>query len=809
MKKFILTFQAVCLCVMFLTGQQHASLNGKVVDPGGKVLAFSNVLLFNHLDSQMVKGEITGDKGEFEITMVEPGKYWVEVSYVGLPDYKVAPFVLKQGQRLSLDEIRMHAADNQLDEVVVKATKPLIEVKPDKMVFNVEGSINATGYDAMELLRKSPGVMIDNNDNIMLSGKNGVQVYINGKKSPLGTDDLASYLRTLQSSEIEAIEVITNPSSRYDAEGNAGIINIRLKKDKNLGANANIDLGYSIGNLPKYNGKISGNYRDQKYNVFGSYGYGYGENENIMNLYREQTGGVFNQHSDMGGNYDYHNFRLGSDYFLSEKSTIGFLANGNISDYIWGSQSRTEISSFGGAQPDSFLIAASNSDGVRANYNFNVNYQFRSKETSWNIDADYGIFRNDREVYQPNSYLGADEKTLLNEIVYQNNSPTDINIYTFKVDHERSAWGGKLGSGVKLALVTTDNIFDFYNVEDGTPILNTDRTNQFEYSENVNAAYLNYGRKVKKFNFQVGLRVEQTNSEGILTALKPVNDENVKRSYFDLFPSGGVTLQANQNNSFQLTYSRRIDRPNYQDLNPFESLLDELTFQKGNAFLNPQYSHNVQLTHTFKYRYNTSLSYTKTTDLITRITDTRGEKESFITWLNLADQQNISLNFSAPVQITKWWSSFANLSAYHTINRADYGDGKIVDLAATAFNIYSQQTFSVGKNSRFEISGWFNSPGLWGGTFKMNSMGALDIGFQQKILQGRGNLKVSVSDVLKTNKWGGTSQFGKLYMKINGERDSRRLKLNFSYLLGNDQVKSARRRKTGLEDEQRRIKSDN
>lgn len=810
MKNITLVLLALVSSMSLVYAQSNGKISGSLLDDEGKPISYANVILFTLTDSAMVKAEITDDKGVFQMSGIEAGGYWITASFVGLPDFNSEALQVEEGQHLALPAFRLLPSSNDLSEVTVTATKPLVEVKPDKMVFNVEGSINAQGNTALELLRKSPGVMVDNNDNVMLQGRSGVQIYIDGKPSPLSNSDLAAYLQTLQSSEIEAIEIITNPSSRYDAQGNAGIINIKIKKDKNLGANGNFDAGYSIGKLPQYNAKLSGNYRNKKVNLFGSYGYGEGRNRNLFNMYREQSGLSFDQRNVNLSNWNNHNFRAGADFFINKKSTIGLIANGNVSDFTSNSNSRTPIAVIGSGTVDSLLLASNRQNGMRSNYNFNLNYAYDGGNgVTWNIDADYGLFENDGDEYQPNRYTDPTGTETYEERIYANETPTSINIYTFKIDHERNLFGGKLGTGIKLSQVNTDNTFDFYNVLNGEYVLDQNRSNQFEYLENVNAAYLNYsGKFSEKVNFQLGVRAEQTNSEGDLTAFVQSDEDNVKRSYLDFFPSGGLTFQANQMNSFQLTYSRRIDRPSYQDLNPFQNRLDELTFEKGNPFLNPQYSHNFQLTHTYKYMYNTSLSYSRTTDLITRITDISGTSASFITWLNLAEQDVLSLSVSAPIQITKWWNSYMNLTGSHTSNTADYGDGKVVDLQALSFNAYAQQTFTLPMDMKLELSGWYAAPGIWGGTFETKGMGNVDIGIQKKILDGKANLKVAVSDVFRTNRWSAISQFGALYMKAGGSWDSRRLRVNFSYRFGNDEVKAARRRNTGLEDEKGRIKSE-
>lgn len=787
-------------------------ITGVVMDANIQPLSFANILLFSTADSALVKAEYSQEDGTFELSGIPEGQYWLDVTYVGLPNYHSEPFSIGLGETVELPLITMQAANVQLTEVTVKAKRPLVEVHADKTVFNVDGSINATGSDAMELLRKAPGLVVDNNDNIIMNGKNGVKVYIDGRPSHLSTSDLAAYLKTIQASDIDNIEIITNPSAKYEAEGNAGIINIRMKKDKNLGSNGTLNLGYALGRANTYNGSLSGNHRNKTNNTFGSYNYSNGRNIQYFDLFRQQAGKSFDQTNKNDNEHQSHNFKLGSDFFLNKFNTLGFLVNGYNSNYTYSTKSHTPISQIGTGVTDSTLIASSFNEGTRANYNFNINYRFDdTKGKVWNFDADYGLYRNDGTEDQPNAYWagdGVEGSTLLSEVIYANDSPTDIDILAFKVDHERPFLQGQLSTGAKISKVKTDNTFNFFNVIEGTPEIDIDRTNRFVYDENVNAVYANYTRQLGKFGFQAGLRVEQTGSKGVLTALKPIDDEPVKQDYVDFFPSGGITYALNENNNFQLTYSRRIDRPSYQDLNPFEGRLDELTFEKGNPFLRPQYTHSVQLNHTFKYMYNTSLSYSHTSDLISRLVDqdATDSDASFITWENLASQDNITLTISAPLQLAEWWNAFVNVSGYFTHNQADFGDGKTVDLNAYTFNAYMQQTFTLPMDMAFELSGWYLTPSVWGGTFEMDGMGSLDAGLQKKFLEGNATLKFSVSDILHTQDWSGISRFGGLRMDAHGSQDSRRFRVNLTYRFGNQQVKNARRRATGLEDETKRIK---
>ena len=388
------------------------------------------------------------------------------------------------------------------------------------MVLNVEGTINAVGQDALELLRKSPGVLVDRDDNLSLAGKNGVQVYIDGKPSPLSGKDLADYLRTLQSSSIESIEIITNPSARYDAAGNAGVINIKLKKNKALGTNGSLNGGYGISIHPRYNGGLSLNHRNSKFNAFSNYSYNRTINENFMNLNRVQLDTVFDQRTIMTWRGKSHNIKTGIDYFINSKQTIGILINGNYSKNSLNSYSGTNIS----YQPtDEFvkrLIADNTNESTRDQTNFNLNYRYADTSgRTFNMDADYGLFRIRTDQVQPNFYFDISGSPIDTRI-YNMVSPTDIDIYTAKADYEQNFKKGRLSFGAKGSYVNSANDFKRYNVVEDIKDLDRDRSNDFNYKENVNAGYINYNRLFKKFNLQVGFRVEQTSCQRHFTRTK-------------------------------------------------------------------------------------------------------------------------------------------------------------------------------------------------------------------------------------------------------------------------------------------------
>jgi iron complex outermembrane recepter protein len=784
------------------------SVGGKLTDESGEGLEYATVVLHNSADSAIVKAGYTDGQGTYLIAPVPAGNYYVRTTYVGYPPTKSAPFVLAQGEQLTVPTIQVQPSGTQVADVRITTERPLVTVKPDMTVFNVEGTVNAVGENAFTLLRKSPGVAIDNNDNIMLLGKSGVRIYIDGKPSPLSAADLANMLKSMQSDQIESFEIITNPSSKYDAEGNAGIINVRLKRDKSMGTNATLNLDYSAWIYNRFNGSLSLNYRSKKFNAFGSYGAGIGKQRNFMNFYRAQSGTSFTQATEMVNDYLNQNFRGGMDFYLAPKHTVGFIVNGFLSDGTLNSTSNNDIRDIAKDSLMSLLRATSANDFSRSNVNSNLNYRYDSKKgTTLNVDADYGTFDIVTNAFAPNLYLDPETNAVLADVTFSSNAPTAIDIYTLKADYERTLGKGKVGLGFKTAYVQTSNTFDFYNLIGGVEVLDTTRTNTFDYTENVNAAYLNYQRQIKKFGIQAGVRAEQTNSLGVLTALQSTDNDRVERHYLNLFPSGGVTYNHNQLNTFRFTYSRRIDRPRYEDLNPFEMKLDELSYRKGNPFLKPQYTHNMELGYTYKYTLNASLSYAITTDFFTNLTDTIEGVRTFMAMQNLSTRKVATFSLSYPWSPVKWWSTYTNASVFNSRQEADFGVGKDIDVSRTTFSAFHQSSFTLPKNFGVQVSGFYSSPGIWGANFLTRRFWGVETGVTKKLFKERGLFKVGISDIFFTMQWAGEMSFGALYNSGGGGWESRQIKASYTHTFGNTNVKGARKRATGLDDEQKRAGS--
>ncbi len=800
-----LTIWLISLCGL-LTAQ--SSITGTITDAAQQPLEFVNVVLFRSSDSVMTKAAATNESGKYTFEGIATGKYYVLASFIGLVDTTSAHFQLQAGASLTLDPLILRSAANEMNAVEVVYKKPLVQVEADKTIFNVDGTINSAGLDALELLRKAPGVMVDNNNNISVKGRTGIQVYIDGKLTPLDEAGLAAMLKGMQSNNIESIEIITNPSAKYDAAGSAGIINIKLKKNKNHGTNGNVQLGYAIQKFGKYNGSFNINKRNEKFNFFGMYSNFQGKTWNWMDLDRLQVGNRYDQRTNNYNTNNDHNFKAGVDHYINDKNTIGVMVSGNYGIGKSDNNSNTQITPIGSTIWDSELIADNFNRSDRDNINANINYQFSDTTGhSFTMDLDYGVYAIGNHSDQYNTYRYNSDSSP-SQIDYINTTQVDIDIASIKGDYEQNLWKGKLGAGFKWSQVGTKNDYAFFNRNQNTQTLDSLRSNLFDYNEAIYAGYINYKKQFARIGMQTGLRAEQTTSEGNLISYVVLSDEdrrNVTRSYLNFFPSAAMTYNVNDTNQFTLTYSRRIDRPSYQDLNPFEYKLDELSYQAGNPFLQPQYGNVLELTYTYMYAMNASLTYSYTKDYMTNVLDTANTQASFITMRNMGHETWVGINLSSPIPLGKKLNLFVNLNAGYKNIEGTLDGGRQVGVEIWSYSGFGQLTYNLPRSVTVEASGWYSGPSVWGATFVNRAMGSMDIAAKKEFWNGAANLRLALGDVFYTNRWSSRSNSNGIDMRARGGWESRQFRISFGYNFGNQFMKKTNRR-TGADDLNSRVK---
>ncbi|KAA1248016.1 outer membrane beta-barrel family protein [Aquimarina sp. RZ0] len=788
---------------------QSAMVSGYLQDEKQLPIPFANVILYSMVDSSLVKAGITTEIGLYQLNGIPKGFYFLQFSSLGYGNLKTSSIELKADQKLDLGTNTLKPSLETLDEVTLTATRPVISVKPDRMIFNVENTVNSVGFDVISLLRKAPVATIDNNNNISVLGRTGVLVYIDGKRLPLTGDNLSNYLQNISSEQIDRLEIITNPDVSYDAEGNAGIIDIRLKKDKNLGINGTLKTTYGQGQYANYNVNASGNCRNKKLNVFTTVGISENNSFNESSFDNYQNVLRLLETNNFKSNSQDFNFRLGMDFFLAQNHTLGILINGNQGANDRNTPSKTQISNQNTPnQIDSLLVVNGTSNAKNARQTYNLNYLFENKNGKrLNIDLDYGKYRNESERFQPNEYFDSENELLLEEIS-QIDAPTEIDIFTFKVDFEYKFWEGTLGIGSKTSKIITENKYLFFDGIDDFFQRNNNRSRLFNYAENVFANYLNYSKSFsEKWNLSLGLRVEKTNAKGNLQAFVTELDEPpVKLDYLNWFPSVGLTWQASTNNNYSFNYGRRINRPNYFLLNPFTDQITQLSFEKGNPFLRPEIVNNFEIGYSHTSNYNFKIFYSRTKDKITRLVgpDENDPRATFSTFENLGSQTVFGFNSNISLKVSSWLKTYFNFSSSYIDNQANFGDDAIIDLQVFSYKIYSQNSFKLGNGFNAEISGYYNGPNIFGGNFKMKPIWSIDVGLQRKFLNENLNVRLVATDIFYTNNFEGVAEFDGLTYFGNGRRDSRRVSINLSYNFGNQNLKS-RNRNQGLENEQKRI----
>ncbi|MFY0254294.1 TonB-dependent receptor domain-containing protein [Chitinophaga sp. 30R24] len=821
MKMLALIVNILLVTSFTAIAQQAPVVKGQVNQAGNKPVELATVTLLKAKDSSLVKGTIADINGKYEFEQVKQGKYLIAAVAMGMNKSYGPAFEVKEAN-VTLPVIMLAAVSKALKGVDVTARKPFIEQKAEKMVVNVESSITTSGGSAMEVLEKSPTITVDKDGNISMKGKGGVVIMIDGKPTNMSSQDVVELLKSMPASNLEQIELIANPSAKYDAAGNAGIINLKLKKNINFGTNGNFTLGGAYGIRPRWNTGVNLNHRNANFNMYGSYNYSNRDQQQYLGLYRTvpENGftNIYDQTNSQRNKSRYQGGKIGVDYFINKNNTIGVMADIAMRNQDRFSYATTHVGRVG--QLDSILNTNSlmYNKWKRGAYNLNYRGILDSTGKELNVDLDYA--RNTNRQYANITALSIDGigKAFLSSDTSRSNQPSNIEIKTAKIDYVQPLSNlGKMEIGAKVSFVTTDNNARFDSLRGGSWLADENRSNHFIYKENINAAYINFNKQYKQLFVQVGLRGEQTHISGNSTFTKDQQQQksNNDSTYFNLFPSAALTYKLNKNNTLGFTYSHRIQRPSYEDLNPFEFYLDRYTKAAGNPYLRPQYSNNFEITNTFKEFLVTSFGYAHTKDMMTKILEADVDPSTGDTsivrhkYLNVASADNFNLSISAPVPITKWWMSFSTLTVaygkYSTVV-----NNNPMDLSSAAFFGRTQQTFTLTKDLSAEATFFYSSPqvteeGLW----KMKSMCSLDLGVQQKVLKGKGAVKLNISDVFKTNYFRGTFENGDRYSSVSSKWDAQQIRLTFNYRFGNADIKAARKRTSGLEDEQNRVKSGN
>ena len=814
MKHLLNLLIALSVCMISLA-QNNGKITGSIKDGGNqKIIDAATISLIKVKDSSIAKVALTGKDGNFAFDGVKPGAYVVAANSIGHSRAYSTNFTISdEHPDFNTGVLQLTPVDKNLKEVVVTSKKLMIERKIDRTVVNVDAAISNEGSTAMEVLEKSPGVTVDKDGNISLKGKQGVLIMLDGKPSYLTGPELANLLRSMPSNTLDQIEIMTNPSAKYDAAGNSGIINIKTKKNKQKGFNGSVNLAYGQGFYEKTNNNLNLNYRNGRFNVFGNISGNYRESYQLLSIKRKyknadgSLNAIFEQTSnEMRFNNNY-NAKIGADFYASKNTTFGIVLTGFTTPSSQTGDNISYLKSNIGIV-DSIVSADRSEKATWKNgaVNLNFRHQFDTTGRELTADFDYLNYNSNRTQLFTNTSFTPDWD-VKNADVLTGELPSLINIYTGKVDYSHPLKSGlKIESGLKTSFVETDNTAGYFNGAGMSKTPDYDKTNKFVYKENINAAYLNMNKQMGKWGVQAGLRLENTNYEGHQFGNPQRQDSAFSKSYTGLFPTMFVSYNSNDKNQFGFSYGRRINRPDYEDLNPFLFFLDKYTYGSGNPFLKPSYAHTFEVSHTFKQWLTTTVNYANTKDLFNETFEQKGYA-TIVKQGNFGRANSASLSVNAQVTVTKWWTSIV----YSEVNYNDYkgllnGDNIHVKGGNYLVNINNQFKFTKGWSA--EISGFYRTSGV-DGQIIIQPMGQLNAGVQKQVLKNKGTLKLNVRDILYTMKTKGNINFQRTEASFYQERDSRVATLSFSYRFGKP-IKGITKRKTGgAGSEQNRVKGGN
>lgn len=787
-------------------------VNGKVIS-NQKPVEFARFALRKTGVNKIISGGLTDTIGHYKFIIKESGNYSLTVYNIGTDSVSV-PFTLALIKDIQLPDITLVQKRNDLSEVVITGKKPYIERKIDRTTINVGASILNEGANALEVLKKAPGVAVDPNGEVSLRGKSGVLVLIDDKPTYLSSENLATYLKSLPSSVLDKIELMTNPPAKYDGQGVAGVINIKTKKSKIQGFNGSASLSYGQAIYAQTNASVNFNYRINKVNLFANTSYNTQKSYRRLTLQRTNLDGngniesVFNQTSYFRPITRSPSLKAGMDYYLSPRTTLGIVLIGSISN----SNDRSPVNSaiYNNKNILDSTINSDNSAKGKFNnkgINLNFSHELDTLGQILTFDFDYVKYNTSTDQnFLNNTYRS--EGSLVSAQQITSSLPSSIDIYSVKGDYVHPLKNGaKIEAGVKSSYVNTNNEANYFDIVNNVSTVNNNLTNKFLYKENINAAYLNFNKEFKRFSLQTGIRLENTNIKGHQLGSEVRRDSLFHQNYLSLFPTVYLSYKLDSTGKNQLNFSfgRRIGRPNYQELNPFVKLVDKYTYFSGNPFLKPQYSYNYDLSYSYNSKFSISLYYNYTKDIQKEIIE---QKDNiFISTVgNIGEENYFGLYTDMTLNPASWWESNIHGELMNTGYKGQINT-IYVNQNKNYFNIRVYNQFKLSDTWSAELSGFYLSSMLRAGQILAKSIWSMNAGIQKKVMKNKGSIRLNASDIFHTHQQDGNFiNIPNLLSSYKNYMDTQVVTIGFNYNFGS--MKSKNRRDTsGADSEKNRVKN--
>jgi len=776
-----------------------------------KPLDGATVILLVAKDSSVVSSQLANKDGSFAFENLKDDTYLVKATFIGYKNYVSGNVVVSGQQRVTLPVFNLSPSGKMLKEVAVTGKKSFIEQKIDRTVVNVGALISNTGTNALEVLEKTPGVQVDADGNITFKGKSGVLVMIDDKPTYLSAANLATYLKSLPSSSLDQIELMDNPPAKYDAAGNAGVINIKTKKNTIRGFNAVASADYAQGFYGRTNESINMNYRIDKVNLFANLSYNEDRTYRRLEIdrdYFDDNGNLTSSLKDISyfrPTSNNTNIKTGMDFYASPKTTWGIVYSGTIERDHDNSPVFSPLFGQNG-ELDSTINTLNTSKNKFNSNGININYTHKYDSVGRELTFDLDYIRdqsNSNQLFVNNTFLP--DGTLTNSTALSDNLPATINIYSAKTDYTHPLKGkAKIEAGVKSSYVNTDNAANYFNVVNGVSTIDYNNTNRFLYKENINAAYINFNKNFGRFSIQTGVRVENTNGDGHQLGNAEKADSSFINHYTNLFPTAYLSynLDTAGHNVMVASYGRRIGRPNYGSLNPFTFFVDEFTYFSGNPFLRPQFTDNYKLAYSFRSLFTLALAYNYTTDVQGETIHRTGDV--FIsTQGNIGQQKTLDFSVNTNFQPAKWWTVNLYAEVYQNTYQGAFYTGYLNQSKVTVSGNGNNQ-FTISPTWSAELSGFFDTGGAYG-QFVTLPKGMLNAAIQKKILNNKGSIKLTMQNILQSFSPSGTiTNIVDATATFHNTLDTRVATLAFTYSFGKSTNTPKKRETGGADSEQGR-----
>ncbi len=775
------------LCVIMLSSVAGNAIKGTIADENKRPVEFANILLHQHGNTDFLNGATSDSLGQFSLDALKDGNYFLEVVYVGYKTDTITDIQLENNAIKDVGEIALKLEENTLKGVEISASRPTIERKADRIVYNVENSAKSSGENVLDLLRSVPCVTVNGNDQIRINGKSDVQVIINGKVEVLNTEQLANLLKSIQSSNVKKIDVVSNPSARYDAESKGGVLEIQLKSSLQTGMNGSVYANYRQNEFASTEMGFNINVNHKKWTLSTNYNFGYNNNYQKNTFKRDFTSDSsiirFDEKSYDRNKFINHYANLSLKYNINDKNTIGI--GGEIFQFHNPHTANSLLNVFNNISISENLnsiqktINTSYGKGINPSANFNFRSVLDSMGSTLELTYDYTysyLYTNSH--LDMGFYDSTDSEKPIPHADFIQDNPYIVNLHTARLNYNKPLKKEhSIELGVKFTWTTTTNDIQFKNLSGTEYVFDSTKSNKFQYIENINALFSTWSKNWKKgWSTNLGLRIEQTNTNQRSYTLNKIT----KRHYVDFFPSVFIQKNIKDKHSINLNFSRKINRPDFNDLNPFQFYLSPYSIWTGNENLRPQYANITEFTYTYKNAYSFFIGHENLNNNYTHlIFQDDSTKISTYRASNFKVRNNLNIGVNINKELFKWWTiSYSAQYTFFKYNSIVNNSPFIV--TSHKFNISLDNTFILPKDFTINVFGFYTSP-HYDATDIMQSDGMLNISVSKAFFDKKLRIRLAGNDILGTKNMSYTTNFFNVNSKTTNRWSSRFFSLSVTY----------------------------